>query len=587
MMKRLLLTLTTLTLLLCVTPLFARGKLQGYIEKGGASVTSGGFLSTTKVQQSYPAGTVTAYLAGTLTPATLYSDAAGTAKANPFPADSTGLWFLYAEDGCYDLVFKSGSTTLYTLSDMCIRGGVPEFSITSFGAKADAGVTNNRVAIQAAIDAACIAHGKVKVPGATSYYGIAGGSINITCTGLTLEGDGVWSQLYRGEAGDLLQIGDNVTQISDVTVRGISFNGVDAAGWSINARKAPNTLIEWNNFSNSSTASGALSMSECWNSRIMNNTVGALKGTGFKLTNSTNSVPIIGNRIDGAGGGSTTAVGMYLAATTLDLSANTLEGLNVGLDIVAATGVSIIGNYFEHNSLGAGAVDIRATTSGIATGITISSNYFAPNGTARSIDLDLVRGVYIGPNIFAPTLPYTSGYPIRFGGSAQKVQIDLNAQKFDDVNEYGPVFGTKVSGTSQFNGLPVSDSYQHTGDLTVAKNLAKVKNPGGTMLIRVRYYLTADNTDLTGTRSETRGVKSAIYQLSTSGAWTLVTAFANELAEITKNTASVLTIATANGDFSGAMVTVAATNYNGANALAQYELEVTQLGDGVATLSRP
>ena len=112
--------LLTLALLLCATPLWARGKLQGYIEKGGASVTSGGFLSTTKVQQSYPAGTVTAYLAGTLTPATLYSDAAGTAKANPFPADSTGLWFLYAEDGCYDLVFKNGSTVLYTLSDMCI-----------------------------------------------------------------------------------------------------------------------------------------------------------------------------------------------------------------------------------------------------------------------------------------------------------------------------------------------------------------------------------------------------------------------------------------------------------------------------------
>jgi hypothetical protein len=130
--KRLTLSLFTLALLLCTTPLFARGKLQGWVERGGQKVTiNNGLQSTSTFQRSYPGATVTVKLAGTSTNATIYSDAAGTAKSNPFSADSSGFWFFYAEDGCYDVSFSG--TTAYTLSDMCIANQ----SLASCGSSGD------------------------------------------------------------------------------------------------------------------------------------------------------------------------------------------------------------------------------------------------------------------------------------------------------------------------------------------------------------------------------------------------------------------------------------------------------------------
>ena len=52
-----------------------------------------------KVQRSYPSCTVNVYLSGTSTPATIYSDAIGTPKANPFTAATNGTWRFYAALG--------------------------------------------------------------------------------------------------------------------------------------------------------------------------------------------------------------------------------------------------------------------------------------------------------------------------------------------------------------------------------------------------------------------------------------------------------------------------------------------------------
>lgn len=98
-----------LTLVLCLSASsFARQKLDGFCEQGNKTVTTSGLTSTTKVQQSYPSCTVTIYLAGTVTPATLYSDNAGTPKANPLTADTNGYWFAYADNGRYDKRYSSG-----------------------------------------------------------------------------------------------------------------------------------------------------------------------------------------------------------------------------------------------------------------------------------------------------------------------------------------------------------------------------------------------------------------------------------------------------------------------------------------------
>jgi hypothetical protein len=148
MMKRLL-----ITALLCISiaPLYARGKLQGFVERGGNKVTlSSGLQSIDKYQKSYPGAAVTVYTAGTLALATIYSDAAGTPKSNPFTADSSGFWSFWADDGSYDVAF-SGSTT-YTLSDLQILSSVVDFIPTGSGLFADPGQANqgltyNNVAI--------------------------------------------------------------------------------------------------------------------------------------------------------------------------------------------------------------------------------------------------------------------------------------------------------------------------------------------------------------------------------------------------------------------------------------------------------
>lgn len=96
-------------------------KLQGYCEDGGQTVTTDGRTSTTKVQRSYPSCTVTVYVSGTTTLATIYSDESSTPKANPFVADSTGAWFFYGAVGRYDTKFSGGGiTTPYTKSGLWV-----------------------------------------------------------------------------------------------------------------------------------------------------------------------------------------------------------------------------------------------------------------------------------------------------------------------------------------------------------------------------------------------------------------------------------------------------------------------------------
>ncbi len=106
---------------LLALPLQAREKLQGWCEQGGQTVTTSGVVSTTFVQRSYKSCTVTVYLSGTLTLATIYADNSSTPKANPFTASALGLWFFYANDGRYDVSFSGGGiASPFTLGDFSL-----------------------------------------------------------------------------------------------------------------------------------------------------------------------------------------------------------------------------------------------------------------------------------------------------------------------------------------------------------------------------------------------------------------------------------------------------------------------------------
>lgn len=113
--------------LLLIAPVHARQRIAGFCEDGGQSVLVQGLTSTTKVQRSYAACTVTVYPAGaSQVPANLaiiYSDDNGTQQTNPFTAAADGQWFFYADTGRYDVRFSgAGITTPFTRGDQSTGG---------------------------------------------------------------------------------------------------------------------------------------------------------------------------------------------------------------------------------------------------------------------------------------------------------------------------------------------------------------------------------------------------------------------------------------------------------------------------------
>lgn len=90
-------------------PMYARGRLSGRCQDGNVTVKTSGQNSANKVQGSFSGCTITVYLAGTVTLATLYSDNSGTAQSNPFTLGvGVDLWSFYADNLAYDVRLSGG-----------------------------------------------------------------------------------------------------------------------------------------------------------------------------------------------------------------------------------------------------------------------------------------------------------------------------------------------------------------------------------------------------------------------------------------------------------------------------------------------
>lgn len=123
-MKKLLLTILLLAGLVGTTDAQDRRNLSGWCEDGGYQVSTDGRQSTTRVQRSFPACTVTVYDAGTVNLATIASDEAGTPKSNPFTATSRGYWNFWAVQGQYDVRFSNGGiSSPFTRNNLWITTG--------------------------------------------------------------------------------------------------------------------------------------------------------------------------------------------------------------------------------------------------------------------------------------------------------------------------------------------------------------------------------------------------------------------------------------------------------------------------------
>jgi hypothetical protein len=90
------------------------GAINGYCNEGGNKAFVSGLQSTNYLQGIVPSCTVTVYLTGTETLATIYSNSTGTSLPNPFTANSAfssnaGGWKFFALAGKgYDIVLSGG-----------------------------------------------------------------------------------------------------------------------------------------------------------------------------------------------------------------------------------------------------------------------------------------------------------------------------------------------------------------------------------------------------------------------------------------------------------------------------------------------
>jgi hypothetical protein len=104
----------------------------GWGQLGFQKVKTLGLSSSNSFQQTYAGCTVTVYVSGTLTLATIFADNISTPLANPFTADATGFWFFYAANGRYDVSLTGGGiVSPITYSDILLQDVGTGGAITS------------------------------------------------------------------------------------------------------------------------------------------------------------------------------------------------------------------------------------------------------------------------------------------------------------------------------------------------------------------------------------------------------------------------------------------------------------------------
>ena len=101
---------------------------NGFCQQGGVSANVSGLPSTNKLNGVIPSCTVTVFLTGTTTKATIFKDSSHTPLSNPFTADSLiaaapGKWLFYAATGAgYDVTMSGGIAPLVYVQPVTLTG---------------------------------------------------------------------------------------------------------------------------------------------------------------------------------------------------------------------------------------------------------------------------------------------------------------------------------------------------------------------------------------------------------------------------------------------------------------------------------
>lgn len=125
--------LLAMIVFLCALPVMAQYAalpVQSCVNGGGQALTSG-MKSTNYQEVVIPSCTVTIYLTGTTTKATLYTNGTGTPLANPFTASNKGQFVAYAAvNQGYDVVLSGGVSPNTYATPYTITGVYPSQNVS-------------------------------------------------------------------------------------------------------------------------------------------------------------------------------------------------------------------------------------------------------------------------------------------------------------------------------------------------------------------------------------------------------------------------------------------------------------------------
>ncbi len=116
--------------------------INGYCAAGAAKALTSGLPSSNYQQELIPQCTVTVYLTGTVTLATIYSTGSGGALTNPFTANTDSSWLFFAAvSQGYDVVMSGGNPPNVFPAPKTLTGLYPSTQFTAPGVQSINGVT--------------------------------------------------------------------------------------------------------------------------------------------------------------------------------------------------------------------------------------------------------------------------------------------------------------------------------------------------------------------------------------------------------------------------------------------------------------
>jgi len=447
-MRKLLRLLLPLTLFL-LSPVLAKANqnIQGWCESGAQPVVTSGLTSTTQVQQSFPACTVTIFIHGGGL-ATIFSDNSGTPLSNPFTATSNGRWLFYAANGRYDVQLSgAGFPSPVTYSDISIadpanqQAALPNTNL-SFSSTPAFNATNN------------VSYTMTLTGNVTSST-ITGTPANGNILSLTLIEDAIGSRPFAFPSNFILPLGFSFNQLALAT---------NALTWKFDG-------TNWNLISNSGSGGGGNPAPPA-NSLQKNNGSGALAASIAVDNGTAITIPSSGLKLSNSGFASTLSTATLTANRTF-----TLPNLNLTatgfVPAVAGCGfgsTATCDTLFQSTTSNNSALSFSSTDSGVSftNSVALASLGAASGGSILSVTAVSTNPGLGNQGIQSLVDVLGSGNPIATGvlAVASDDPLDTNAGQ-ELIAMQAQVSLTKPSSSALLGvGLQVTSPFNRVGGVS-------------------------------------------------------------------------------------------------------------------------